>query len=187
MLRRRARSARTASPTSAVPRQAIHSGTNASIGICVAEHQRAEPADLADRQRVVARRQRRPALLLEEEVGEALIGASRSALARPPARTAPASARAPSARPGDGRVPGRQASAMPGARSENGLAARSAASTQAVRRAILFGAGKLRRAANPTRARTRPPPLPPSNCFVCHPAPRATDFHAMRCSGSPGW
>ena len=84
-----ARSARSASRRATVPRQAIHSGTYAIIGSWVAEHQRAEPAHLADRQRVVARRHRRAALLLEEEVGRSHRG-DRRRFARRHARSVPA-------------------------------------------------------------------------------------------------
>jgi hypothetical protein len=62
-------------PTSAMPRQAIHSGTQAIIGACVPSISAPEPADLADGQRVVARRHRRTALLLEKEVGSSHRGA----------------------------------------------------------------------------------------------------------------
>jgi len=72
----------------------------------------------------------------------------------------------------------------PGAVSANGRAARSAASTHAVRRAIFALAPRLAGRLSQAR-RTGPPPPPPSNCLVYHPAPRATAFHATRCNGSP--
>jgi hypothetical protein len=161
------------SATSDVPRPAIHSGTNASIGSWV-------PSISAPRQRVwvtdsvssprggFARR-----CFVTKKRCDALI------------LTVPASRRAPSVRWRWSR-PCPAGNAMPGACSANGRAARSAASTHAVSRAILVFEAALREASSTRAFGTLPPPLPPSNCFVYHPAPRATDFHAMRCIGSPG-
>ncbi len=82
--------------------------------------------------------------------------------------------------------PCRTGSSVPGIDSANGVAARSAASTQAVRRESLAStdsdAGSRDHASS-----TGPPPPAPSNSLLYQPAPRATAFHATRCGGSPRW
>ncbi len=76
-------------------------------------------------------------------------------------------------------------SEMPGAASENGRATRSAASTHAASLAIRASGSSDPGSACQASSAGPPPPLP-SNCFVYQSPPRATAFHATRCSGSPG-
>ena len=98
----------------------------------------------------------------------------------------PETARARSTPPGDVPGPVRRAATVPGIASENGRAARSAASVQAVSRESRASVDSV--AGSATHASgTMPPPPAPSNSFVNQPAPRATAFHATRWGGSPGW
>ena len=139
--------------TSNVPRHAIQTGTNVSIGNCVA-------SSSAPSQRSC----------VGESVTTRLPGRARRCLAAAIAvrMCGRASARARSARRGDGRVPVPPASAMPGAVSANGRAARSAASTHAVSARYPRARVRSSRGGLPVRW-TGPPPPPPSNCLVCHP------------------